>query len=165
VVEGVTVEGTALKIIVDAYTKAETLDKIGEKITEINGGESAGEVLSKLNSYVESNNAEIAAIKTLVSEHTAATLPAITANTEAITKLNGDETTDGSVKKAIADAIANIPAINIATATTAGVVKAGYEVTVDDNGVLGIGYVSTDKLVQGSNTLVLNGGDATVSAE
>jgi hypothetical protein len=62
--ETVTVEGTTLKIVVDSYTKKETLDKIKEKITEINGGESAGEVLSQLNSYKETNNAAIGAINT-----------------------------------------------------------------------------------------------------
>ena len=62
VAEGVTVEGTKLNIVVDAYTKEETLTKIAEKITEINGGESAGEVLSQLNSYKETNNAAVGAI-------------------------------------------------------------------------------------------------------
>ena len=63
VVEGVTVNGTELKIVVDAYTKEETLDKIQEKITEINGGESAGEVLGQLNSYKETNDSAVAAIQ------------------------------------------------------------------------------------------------------
>ena len=61
--EGVTRDGTTIKIVVDAYTKAETLDKIQEKITEINGGESAGEVLGQLNSYKETNDAAIAALQ------------------------------------------------------------------------------------------------------
>jgi hypothetical protein len=46
IAEGVAVEGTKMKIVVDAYTKAETLSKIHEKITEVGSGESAGEVLS-----------------------------------------------------------------------------------------------------------------------
>lgn len=49
--------------ITDAYTKEETLNKITEKITEVNGGESAGEVLSKLNSYKETNNARVDVIE------------------------------------------------------------------------------------------------------
>ena len=49
--------------IADAYTKEETLNKITEKITEVNGGESAGEVLSQLNSYKETNNARVDAIE------------------------------------------------------------------------------------------------------
>ena len=62
VAEGVTKDGTTLKIVVDTYTKEETLTKIQEKITEINGGESAGEVLGQLNSYKETNDAAVAAI-------------------------------------------------------------------------------------------------------
>lgn len=45
--------------ITDAYTKEETLTKIEEKITEVNGGESAGEVLAQLNSYKETNDARV----------------------------------------------------------------------------------------------------------
>ena len=70
--------------------------------------------------------------------------------------MNG--TGEGSVKKAIDDAILAIPA---ATASALGLVKASEEVTVDASGALGIGKVSTDKLVQGVDTLVLNGGSAT----
>ena len=49
--------------IADAYTKEETLAKISEKITEINGGESAGEVLADLNSYIEINNERVTGIE------------------------------------------------------------------------------------------------------
>lgn len=49
--------------ITNAYTKEETLAKISEKITEVNGGESAGEVLSKLNSYIEVNNQRVTNIE------------------------------------------------------------------------------------------------------
>lgn len=66
VAEGVTKDGTTLKIVVDAYTKEETLTKIQEKITEINGGESAGEVLGQLNSYKETNDAAVAAINSKI---------------------------------------------------------------------------------------------------
>ena len=65
VTEGVTKEGTALKIVVDAYTKAEVYTKsetdaeITKKITSINGGESAGEVKSELVDYRDALNAEI----------------------------------------------------------------------------------------------------------
>ena len=71
--------------------------------------------------------------------------------------LTGDVSTEGSVKKLIADAVEAIPA---ATLERLGLVKASAEVTVDADGTLGIGYVSTDKLVQGKATLVLSGGDA-----
>lgn len=40
------------------------------------------------------------------------------------------------------------------------VVKSSDEVTVANDGTLGIGTISTDKLVQGEQTLILNGGSA-----
>ena len=72
VAEGATVENGKLTIVVDAYTKAETLTKIQEKITEINGGESAGEVLGQLNSYKETNDARVGAIETKNTEQDSA---------------------------------------------------------------------------------------------
>lgn len=47
----------------DAYTKEETLTKISEKIKEINGGETAGEVLAELTSYIEINNSRVSDIE------------------------------------------------------------------------------------------------------
>ena len=44
--------------------------------------------------------------------------------------------------------------------TASDIVKASDEVTVATDGTLGIGSVSTDKLIQGSDTLILNGGNA-----
>ena len=38
--------------------------------------------------------------------------------------------------------------------------KASTEITIDEDGTLGLGEVSTDKLVQGTQTLVFNGGYA-----
>ncbi len=38
--------------------------------------------------------------------------------------------------------------------------KASTEITIDENGTLGLGEVSTDKLVQGTQTLVFSGGAA-----
>ncbi len=68
VAEGVTVEGTQLNIVVDAYTKEETLAKIDEKITSFTGGESAADVKNALDSYKETNNARVGAIETKDSE-------------------------------------------------------------------------------------------------
>ena len=70
-----------------------------------------------------------------------------------ITRLDGHDT-------AIAQNASDIVAINNAIADIVQP-KASAEVTVAEDGTLGIGTISTDKLVQGSETLVLNGGDAT----
>ena len=95
-----------------------------------------------------------------VEEHETEVLPAIKANTDAIALLNDKTGKEGSIQKIVADAIAGIPATPIATSTVAGIVKASAEVTVGGDGTMGIGVVSTDKLVQGSATLVLRGGNA-----
>ena len=42
--EGVTVEGTELKIVVDAYTRQEVLDKIDEKLATFTGGDSLADL-------------------------------------------------------------------------------------------------------------------------
>jgi hypothetical protein len=63
------------------------------------------------------------------------------------------DTGDKTVSKYVDDAIAAIIQP-----------KASTEITVADDGTLGIGQVSTDKLVQGADTLVLNGGNASVKA-
>lgn len=81
-------------------------------------------------------------------------------NADAITILNGDSQTAGSVNKKIADAIAAIPATPIATTSTAGLVKASEEVSVAADGVMSIAQVSTDVLINGQNVLILDGGTA-----
>ena len=72
VAEGVTVNGTQLDIVVDAYTKAETLAKIEEKITSFTGGESAADVKLALENYEETNDARVGAIETKNGEQDSA---------------------------------------------------------------------------------------------
>ncbi len=98
-----------------------------------------------------------------VTDHESEVLPAIEANTTAIATLKG--TGEGSIQKIVADAIDAIPDTPIATMLVAGLVKSSNEVTVAADGAMSIGQVSTDKLVQGSETLVLNGGNAGVAAQ
>ena len=85
-----------------------------------------------------------------------------------IAQLVSDVATNKTATETNATAIAknaeDIIAINDAIAAIVQP-KASTEVTVAEDGTLGIGEVSTDKLVQGSKTLVLNGGDAEVKAE
>jgi hypothetical protein len=71
------------------------------------------------------------------------------------------DTGDKTVTKYVSDAIGAIP---MATAEIAGLVKASEEITVAEDGKLGIAKVSTDLLVQGTSTLVLNGGNASAKA-
>ena len=57
--EGVTVSGTQLNIVVDAYTKAETLASIEAKVEE-----SATALTSALNTYKETNDSRVSTIET-----------------------------------------------------------------------------------------------------
>jgi hypothetical protein len=128
--------------ITDAYTKEETLDKISEKITEINGGESAGEVLSQLNSYKETNNDRVEIVE--------AKLETIEEGAQA-NVLDGIKLGDTLLD--IVDKIVTIP-------IGAGL-KASDEITVAEDGTLGIGTISVSKLVQNDDVeLVLDGGGA-----
>ena len=90
--------------------------------------------IQNLVKYVDENAGEIAALITETDSNTA--------------KLAGiDTTVKGYVDSAISALV--MP-------------KASTEVTIAEDGTLGLGQVSTDKLVQGQETLVLFGGDATI---
>ena len=114
-VEGATVTGGVLNIVIDAYTKGETEQKISDMIVDINGGESAGEVLSQLNAYKTSNDARVLAIET--EQDTQDSL--IAANTNAIALLNKTDGTVGSVKKTVDDAVKTLADGQVATNTAA----------------------------------------------
>lgn len=86
------------------YTKGQTETKISEMISDINGGESAGEVLSQLNSYKTLNDERVKAVEDKNVEQDTA----IKANADAIAILTG--TGEGSVVKQVSDAIAGIVA-------------------------------------------------------
>lgn len=87
--------------------------------------------IQNLVKYVDENAGEIAALVTAVGEHTTA----------------------------IAQNASDIIAIKTALDTVVQP-KESDEISVSDNGTLGIKEISTDKLVQGNTTLVLNGGCA-----
>jgi hypothetical protein len=85
---------------------------------------------------------------------------AITANADAIAAINHETTGILALAKAHADtAVANIPA---ATAEALGLVKFDNDtIKMNENNQLYAAKVSTDILVQGAQTLILNGGSAT----
>ena len=143
------------------YTKTETYSKedvdalIADTASE--AAESTDSALRQLEAHVAAGNSKFDEVFSLLNDYDAEVLPAVAANTIAISALIGDASVEGSVKKTVADAIAGLPR---ATATTAGLVKAGEDISVDTDGTLKLDYVSTDKLVQGVSILVLHGGDA-----
>lgn len=116
-----------------------------------------------LKAALDNNGEGLDSIKELalwIEEHETEILPVIEEHGAAITGLkNKVDTGTKTVSGYVADAIAGIPA---ATASALGLVKASAEVTVANDGTLGIGFVSTDKLIQGLKTLILDGGDAEI---
>ena len=183
-------KGTTLAAygITDAYTKEETLNKIEEKVTEINGGESAGEVLSQLNSYKEINDAAVEAIQTKLntveSNAQVNVIDAvsdefeISADTKTLvikgiaqSKVTGliaslEAKVDKEAGKSlVSDAlIAKLERIGIATADTSGLVKSSAVengVVVADDGSMSVHSVNLSKIVQTEgDLLVLDGGSS-----
>lgn len=183
-------KGTTLAAygITDAYTKEETLNKIKEKVTEINGGESAGEVLSQLNSYKEINDAAVEAIQTKLntveSNAQVNVIDAvsdefeISADTKTLvvkgiaqSKVTGliasleAKVNKEAGKSLVSDTlIAKLESIGIATADTAGLVKSSAAengVVVAEDGSMSVHSVNLSKIVQTEgDLLVLDGGSS-----
>ena len=62
VAEGVTVNGTALNIVVDSYTKKEVRDYVADVIEDMTGGESAADVKLMFENHVATYEAKVAEI-------------------------------------------------------------------------------------------------------
>lgn len=93
----------------------------------------------------------------------AAMAKSITANTTAIEAINNETTGILATANAYADALfKDIPA---ATADALGLVRADNTSIINNAGVLSVGAVSTDLLIQGTQELILNGGSATITAD
>ena len=86
---------------------------------------------------------------------------AVKANKEAIDAINS--TTDGILVKAKAytDQEVGKLAATVATTETLGLVKASDTVAVAEDGKMSVAKVSTDVLVQGTQEVILHGGNAT----
>lgn len=126
--------------IADVYTKAEadiafmSQDRVDERINALivaadpDGGKAITSI-QNLVKYVDENAGEITKLITDTTANTA--------------KLAG---IDSTVAEHVAEHIAN------------ATLKASNEITIDNTNTLGIREISTDKLVQGSQTLVISGG-------
>ena len=116
--EGVTVDGTALNIVVDAYTKAETLAQIEEILDQINdNSESAASVDTKLTNHIktytekvgqlEAKDAELeAAIATAQAQADKGVADAKTAN-DAIAALTNGAVADNTREIGVAKDLIN----------------------------------------------------------
>ena len=147
--------------ITDAYTKTETEERIQEVLDGLSDtSETAASVAQALETYktpndqrvtdLENNKVDAVAGKSLVDDALIEKLTGVEAgaqiNTIESVQVNG-------TALVINDKIVNI--------TSGDIVKASDEVTVSEDGTLGIGEVNVDKLVQDDGTrLILNGGSA-----
>ena len=154
VAEGVTVEGTAIKIVVDSYTKEETREYVAGVIEDMTGGESAADVLLALNNYKESNDARVAIIE---GEQTAQNA-SIVANAEAAaaakTAADNAQASADAAAKAVTDLAAGQVATNksdiAAIVGRLGTVEAASGTNTTNIGLL-TGRVAT---LEGANTAV-----------
>lgn len=114
-----------------------------DEINTLIGGVSDADTITNITSlieYVNANGADVTKMQT-----------AISGNTAALEKLNGGAEVSGSVLSMINAEIAKLV-----------IPEADGISIVDTDGVFSVGVVSTDKLVQGEQELVLMGGSASV---
>ena len=126
------------KIVANADSKYDTLKEIADWIASDTTG------AAKMNADILANTTNIGKNTTAIGTNATN----IGKNTTAIDIINGKL---AGVETTVSDLITS--------KLEAAALKASAEVTITD-GVLGLGTVSTDKLVQGTDTLVLNGGNA-----
>ena len=164
---------TIVEMIEDAKTAATYDDTAVKKLIsdEVARAEEAeaglADEISRLDAAIQAviddeDGATLNSIKDLavwVEEHESEVLPAIQANADAIAAINNETTGILAVaKKYTDDSIAGLPA---ATAEALGLVKYDDDtIKMNDDKQLYVAKVSTDVLVQGVETLVLNGGTA-----
>lgn len=146
------------QLITNEAARADAAEKVNAaEIARVNG---------ILVAALENNEEGLDSIKELatwINEHGTAAAgmsEAITANADAIAAINHETTGILALAKAHADAaVAGIP---VATAEVLGLVKFDNDtIKMNENNQLYAAKVSTDILVQGAQTLVLNGGSAT----
>lgn len=163
-IEGVVVDGTTLKITVDAYTRAETREYVASVVEGITGGESAAEVLLALNSYKTYNDARIAAIEDEQDvQHKAiiATQASVAENASDIAELLASTSANTAKLTGINTTVVEYINEHLEVSSS---YKASDEITISNDGTLGLGEVNVSKLVQDEGSfLILNGGELELS--
>ena len=139
--------------ITDAFTKGETYSKteISELIGQITGGESAADVLAKLNEYKGQNDERVDKVEGRIEDFEQAGYQA--------NIIEGIKLVDAANALALTNKIATIPA---AGASQYGLVKLSNEIGVNATGALEIKTVNMSKIIQGEEDwLILDGGTST----
>lgn len=139
--------------ITDAFTKGETYSRteISELIGQITGGESAADVLAKLNEYTGTNNERVGKVEGRVETLEKAGYQA--------NIIEGIKLADAANALTLNNKIATIPA---AGASQYGLVKLSSEIGVNTAGALEIKALDLSKIVQDEEDwLILDGGTST----
>ena len=139
--------------ITDAFTKGETYSRteISDLIGQITGGESAADVLAKLNEYTGTNNERVGKVEGRVETLEKAGYQA--------NVIEGIKLADAANALTLNNKIATIPA---AGASQYGLVKLSSEIGVNTAGALEIKIVNMSKIAQGEEDwLILDGGTST----
>lgn len=139
--------------ITDAFTKGETYSRteISELIGQITGGESAADVLAKLNEYTGTNNERVGKVEGRVETLEKAGYQA--------NVIEGIKLADATNALTLNNKIATIPA---AGASQYGLVKLSSEIGVNTAGALEIKALDLSKITQDEEDwLILDGGTST----
>ena len=139
--------------ITDVFTKGETYSRteISELIGQITGGESAADVLAKLNEYTGTNNERVGKVEGRVETLEKAGYQA--------NVIEGIKLADAANALTLSNKIATIPA---AGASQYGLVKLSNEIGVNAMGALEIKALDLSKISQNEEDwLILEGGTST----
>ena len=139
--------------ITDAFTKGETYNRteISELIGQITGGESAADVLAKLNEYTGTNNERVGKVEGRVETLEKAGYQA--------NVIEGIKLADAANALTLNNKIAIIPA---AGASQYGLVKLSSEIGINTTGALEIKALDLSKITQDEEDwLILDGGTST----
>ena len=139
--------------ITDAFTKGETYSRteISELIGQITGGESAADVLAKLNEYTGTNNERVGKVEGRVETLEKAGYQA--------NIIEGIKLADAANTLTLNNKIATIPA---AGASQYGLVKLSSEIGVNIAGALEVKALNLSKITQDEEDwLILDGGTST----
>lgn len=139
--------------ITDAFTKGETYSRteISELIGQITGGESAADVLAKLNEYKGQNDERVDKVEGQIEDFEKAGYQA--------NIIEGIKLADAANALALTNKIATIPA---AGESQYGLVKLSSEVGINASGALEIKTINMSKITQGKEDwLILDGGTST----
>ena len=139
--------------ITDAFTKGETYSRteISELIGQITGGESAADVLAKLNEYTGTNNERVGKVEGRVETLEKAGYQA--------NVIEGIKLADAANALILSNKIATIPA---AETSQYGLVKLSSEIGINAAGALEVKALDLSKIIQDEEDwLILDGGTST----